>query len=114
LPARSVAAAARAVGNVMTLVHLMASFVPGAILGVKNALCLCVYTRTIQFFIIYVPSQQPQGNNNNNNNNNNNSVLYYLCAESTATRPLTQHTADIHNCIKDSLNIESRINSRST
>jgi hypothetical protein len=27
-------------------------------------------------------------NNNNNNNNNNNSILYYLCAESTATRPV--------------------------
>jgi hypothetical protein len=27
--------------------------------------------------------------NNNNNNNNNNSILYYLCAESTATRPIT-------------------------
>jgi hypothetical protein len=25
----------------------------------------------------------------NNNNNNNNSILYYLCAESTATRPIT-------------------------
>jgi hypothetical protein len=27
--------------------------------------------------------------NNNNNNNNNNSILYYLCAEPTATRPIT-------------------------
>jgi hypothetical protein len=27
--------------------------------------------------------------NNNNNNNNNNSILFYLCAESTATRPIT-------------------------
>jgi hypothetical protein len=29
-------------------------------------------------------------NNNNNNNNNNNSILYYLCAESTAKRPVTE------------------------
>jgi hypothetical protein len=28
-------------------------------------------------------------NNNNNNNNNNNSILYYLYAESTAKRPIT-------------------------
>jgi hypothetical protein len=27
---------------------------------------------------------------NNNNNNNNNSILYYLCAEPTATRPITE------------------------
>jgi hypothetical protein len=27
--------------------------------------------------------------NNSNNNNNNNSTIYYLCAESTATRPIT-------------------------
>jgi hypothetical protein len=38
-------------------------------------------------------SQSMEGNNNNNNNNNNsnnnNSILYYLCAEPTATRPIT-------------------------
>jgi hypothetical protein len=27
-----------------------------------------------------------------NNNNNNNSILYYLCAESTATQPITDST----------------------
>jgi hypothetical protein len=32
---------------------------------------------------------------NNNNNNNNNSILYYLCAESTATRRIT----DTAQCI---------------
>jgi hypothetical protein len=30
-----------------------------------------------------------EGKNNGNNNNNNNSILYYLCAESTATRLIT-------------------------
>jgi hypothetical protein len=30
-----------------------------------------------------------QKSNNNNNNNNNNSILCYLCAESTAIRPIT-------------------------
>jgi hypothetical protein len=33
--------------------------------------------------------------NNNNNNNNNNLIFYYLCAESTATRPIT----DAEHCI---------------
>jgi hypothetical protein len=45
---------------------------------------------SIKFFIIYVPSQQLQG------------------------QLQTQHSADIHNCIMDRLNVESRINCRST
>jgi hypothetical protein len=30
-----------------------------------------------------------EDDDDNNNNNNNNSILYYLCAESTAVRPIT-------------------------
>jgi hypothetical protein len=47
---------------------------------------------------------------NNNNNNNNNSILYYLCAESTATRPITD-TAQC-NCIMDNYNQKSKRNYR--
>jgi hypothetical protein len=39
--------------------------------------------------ILWVPKVHNRVHNNNNNNNNNNSILYYLCAESTATRPIT-------------------------
>jgi hypothetical protein len=37
------------------------------------------------------PNDDDDDNNNiiNNNNNNNNSILYYLCAEPTATKPIT-------------------------
>jgi hypothetical protein len=45
---------------------------------------------SIQFFIIYVPSQQPQG------------------------QLQTQHSTDIHNYIMDRHNIKSRVNCRST
>jgi hypothetical protein len=31
-----------------------------------------VNNNAVQLFIIYVPSQQPQGHDDNNNNNNNN------------------------------------------
>jgi hypothetical protein len=53
----------------------------------------------IKFFITYLPSQQLQGqlqtehgvddDDDNDDNNNNNPILYYLCAEATATRPIT-------------------------
>jgi hypothetical protein len=42
--------------------------------------------------------------------NNNNSILYYLCAESTATRPITD-TAQC-NYIMDNHNIKSNTNYR--
>jgi hypothetical protein len=34
-------------------------------------------------------SKQTNKQSYNNNNTNNNSILYYLCAESTAARPIT-------------------------
>jgi hypothetical protein len=41
-------------------------------------------------FIIYVPSQQLQANYRHSTvNNNNNTILYYLRAELTAIRPIT-------------------------
>jgi hypothetical protein len=48
------------------------------------------FFNSIQFFIIYVLNQQLQ------------------------SQLQTQHSADIHNYIMDTLNIESRINCRST
>jgi hypothetical protein len=51
---------------------------------------LMVVFNSIQFFIIYVPSQQPQ------------------------VQLQTQHSADIHKYIMDTHNIKSRVNSRST
>jgi hypothetical protein len=51
---------------------------------------IIVNNNSIQFFIIYVPSQQPQG------------------------QLQTQHSTDIHNYIMDTYNIKARVNCRST
>jgi hypothetical protein len=34
-------------------------------------------------------TKEGSSNNNNNNNNNNNKIIYYLCADSTAKRQIT-------------------------
>jgi hypothetical protein len=50
---------------------------------------------TEQLALPFRSSQYMKSARNNNNNNNNNSIPHYLCAVSTATRPIT----DTAQCI---------------
>jgi hypothetical protein len=60
----------------------------------------------LSFIVVPFTVQLNNNNNNNNNNNyyyyyyyNNNSILYYLCAEPTATRPITDTAQCRYNTI---------------
>jgi hypothetical protein len=48
----------------------------------------------------------------NNNNNNNNSILYYLCAVSTAVRPITDTAQCTRNYIVEHCDARGKLPTR--
>jgi hypothetical protein len=73
-----------------------------------HLLLLCVFVYVICFAILYYHCQS------NNNNNSIQLFIIYVPSQQPQGQLQTQHSTDIHNYIMDTHNIKSRVNCRST